>query len=396
MDDVLRLEGRSYLWLNAIKTGFLSEQLQKINLKSWRLGSGKVAKWSGLSDGDPLPRFQRESGDIPTAKQPKIEIRFETLPIDLPKNSIEYRISVRSGDEELAYREVSHQDKRVQAVRLTNEDFQDLPEDSQFEAQIRVEALGNDDCEAALSEEFLITFGQSDQDSSSSNAKRRRSLIEGAIDLPELEAFDTETQTETCFFPDNKGFIVFRPTGGKTSYKVMRPPLIELIDQLQAETPPIGRWCVRVRADGTRVASPTFHECNAAACTESTWEKLLKATQRFRDETSRLGGFWGRIYSANLSRSEEYVNAWASAIEESAPEFAIANTIEVQSLGGRTIGLIVLPSHPLRVAWHMAFDQLARHARYSCSMPAKEVCKALDQLDSSHFPAMLPGISAGA
>lgn len=132
---------KPHFWVNVIQPGFLARRLQEIKLKSWRLSGGKIAKWSGLTEGDPLPLFLLAPPDVPTAKQPKLEIRFETLPAELPKNSVEYRVSVRSGDDELAYREVTHQDKPYQTVRLTNEDFQDLPEDLQFEAQVRIDAL---------------------------------------------------------------------------------------------------------------------------------------------------------------------------------------------------------------------------------------------------------------
>ena len=36
----------------------------------------------------------------------------------------------------------------------------------------------------------------------------------------------------------------------------------------------------------------------------------------------------------------------------------------MQSLSGRTIGLIVLPGHPLRVAWQVAYDNLVLHAKF--------------------------------
>ena len=51
---------------------------------------------------------------------------------------------------------------------------------------------------------------------------------------------------------------------------------------------------------------------------------------------------------------KEYLLAWAAFLAEGDPLLALAHTVEVQSLSGRTVGLIVLPSHPLRVAWHVA------------------------------------------
>jgi len=391
---VLRdIEKKPHLWINAINPGFHSQELQQIKLKPWRLSTGKLAKWSGLTVGTPLPSFLLRPGDVPTAKQPKLEIRFETLPADLPKGSVEYRISVRSSDDELAYREVSHQEKPIQTVCLTNEDFQDLPEDSQFEAQVHVEALGANVTDA-LSEEFLIRFEDSDTDvSPSSNARRHRSLVEGAIEIPNVDDFDVDCQNTACFFVDNKGYVGFRPTTARASFKAHRPPLIALIEQLLNETTAIGRWSVRVRADGTRVGPPQFHECAPDGCQEATWEKLTKASQRLKEESASYGGYWGRIYTGSLKAAEEYVNAWGSVLDEGAPHCALANTIEVQALSGKPLGLVVLPSHPVRVAWHMAFDQLARHARYEQGMRPSDVRKALETIDAANIPAALPGFT---
>lgn len=52
----------------------------------------------------------------------------------------------------------------------------------------------------------------------------------------------------------------------------------------------------------------------------------------------------------------EYLLGWTALLEQAGPELALTITVEVQSLFGRTIGLIVLPSCPLRIAWHVAYD----------------------------------------
>jgi DNA phosphorothioation-dependent restriction protein DptH len=67
----------------------------------------------------------------------------------------------------------------------------------------------------------------------------------------------------------------------------------------------------------------------------------------------------------------------------------------VQSLSGSTIGLIVTAAHPLRLAWHAAYDLLAAHARYEDGLSAFEVIRVLAALDSAHFPAALPGLEPG-
>ena len=92
----------STLWLGEIHPEFLSQRLRNVKLRTWRSKQGKIGKWSGLVDGTP-PQFL-----LSNDKVSKLEVRFETEPEQLPKGSVEYRVSVVSGDDVLAYRNISH------------------------------------------------------------------------------------------------------------------------------------------------------------------------------------------------------------------------------------------------------------------------------------------------
>ena len=104
----------------------------------------------------------------------------------------------------------------------------------------------------------------------------------------------------------------------------------------------------------------------------------------------------GQIYDEKSKAFEadvkEYLLAWAALLDGADPHFALANTVEVQSLSGRTIGLIVLPSHPLRMAWHAAYDNLVFHAAFDQGMDARAIIKEFSGLDGAMFPAFLPGL----
>jgi hypothetical protein len=82
-------------------------------------------------------------------------------------------------------------------------------------------------------------------------------------------------------------------------------------------------------------------------------------------------------------------------LDSAEPALALANTVEVQSLSGRTLGLIVLPAHPLRVAWHVGYDNLVLHTRYEQNVKPKQVREELKLLDGAMFPAFLPGLQPG-
>ena len=101
-DVISQIVSNSALWLGEIQPEFLSQQLHKVKIRSWRNTKGVIGKWSGLVEGNP-PQFLLSSDKVS-----KLEVRFETEPEELPKGSVEYRVSVMAGDDELAYRDVSH------------------------------------------------------------------------------------------------------------------------------------------------------------------------------------------------------------------------------------------------------------------------------------------------
>jgi len=393
-----KIADQEHLWIRELDPKFLSQELQAIEIKDWRSRTGSLYKWSGLTDGDEgeLPQFvlNREIRD--TAKQPRLHVRFTTLPTEIPKGAIEFRVSVMSGEDELAWRQMTHSGKAELTVKFTLDDFQDLPDDSQHEARIQVTAEGHSEIPEAFTEEFLLRFGDVESQTLASNAKRIRCLGEGAIHIGDVEAFDSSCDDPACYdIDDAKGLVVFRSRDMKSTCAVCRPPLGAEIERLQTEQTGIGRWSIAVRADGTRVGTPEFHELEPGSCPSAAWDKLQKLHQKLRNETLERGGFWGRIWAGNQKTLEDTLNAWAGAIDEGASELALAETIEVRSLSGAIVGVIVLPSHPLRLAWQTAYDQLLRHFRYESGVKPKEITDSLHALDAAHFPAVLPGVDPG-
>ncbi len=83
--ELIRRPDLSDLWLNNLKPGFLTQDLQVIVLESWRLRTGKLTAWSGLkmpeTEGRPQLLLDRTVGD--TGKQTQLEIRFTTQPTAL-------------------------------------------------------------------------------------------------------------------------------------------------------------------------------------------------------------------------------------------------------------------------------------------------------------------------
>jgi len=382
------------LWLGNIQPEFLSQQLRKVTVRSWRSKQGKIGKWSGMVDGTP-PQFLLSSDKVS-----KLEVRFETEPEELPKGSVEYRVSVISGVDELAYRDISHAVRKgaqYQSVKITTEDFEGIAEDSQFEARVVVSVIGSSDVEIEdESEEFLIRYGEATTETTSNTTKFERCMMEGAVNISDAEQFDTDVTNADCYEIDTaKNFVAFRATSSKKSFKVARPSLIEVIERMQAEQVALGRWSVQVRGDGQQVSEPVFHPFDSDGVPESDWDKAIKASLSLQTELAGRGGFWGSVYGGNFKKADAYVNAWLSIFEQGNPQVALTDTVEVRSLSGKTIGLIVLPSHPLRVAWHVGYDQLLRYLRFDIGLRSTQVREAVANLQASHFPSILPGLVEG-
>ena len=186
---------------------------------------------------------------------------------------------------------------------------------------------------------------------------------------------------------------------------MLRPPLIHEVENQWAEQAgAIGRWSVKVRASGVRAGEAKFiplsrPSSSPGALWDTLWDRATNASRKMAERFVGSGGGVGQVYDEQSKGFDavvkEYLLAWAALLEEGEPSLALTNTVEVQSLSGRTIGLIVLPSHPLRVAWHVAYDNLVLHARFQENMSPKDIREEFAILDGAMLPAFLPGLDQG-
>jgi hypothetical protein len=392
------LVGRPDLWLGAIDPRFSGEELRAIRLVSWRGPSGSVARWSGLRDAEVEGSKPRLILDRTAAAkdQARLELRWTVEPDTLATGAVEYSVNILAGDEVLAEVTVAHRDKSPQKAVFSVEDFEELDSDAKFEAFVRVAVVGADGVAPVDSEEIVLQFGQIPATTTTGSGQIVRTLADGAIAIATRAGFD-EVIKDGHLPPraseDKKGFIGWRQDGGR-SVRVQRPALIRDIEESwRAENGAIGRWVVRVRADGSPVDQPVFQAIEPA-CDPGIWDRLAESSRKLAADIGPLG-LLARVHGAKWAAASSYINAWIAAFEDAAPKMALHGTVEVQSVSGRTLGMIVTPLHPLRFAWHSAYDQLAAHARYEQGLLPTAVQKAMGALDSSHFPAALPGASAG-
>ncbi len=392
------------LWIGNLRTEPPAQSIRGIKLKSWRTKNGSIAKGSGLVDsGDPNdpPAFILKPDADKSGNFSTLEIEWKADPNDLKKYAAEYRVSVQTDqDEELVVREVSHSArKNGEKCRFSNDDFSLLDEDTQLEAKIVVEVVGNDTIERQESEDFTIRFGNPPEQETVGVAAKVRTFSEGLVELGSHEAVSMIVSAPAVT-EDSQGFVLLRTPvaqGGPKSFRVYRPSLVAEVERQWMERQgEIGRWTVKVRGSGDRAEAPQFEPLDGGD--SEAWERTVAASRSFAGRFAPAGGV-GQVYDEKaeaFNAVEEYLRAWAVLLADGGSLFSLANTVEVRSLSGRTIGLIVLPAHPLRVAWHVAYDNLVLHTAFGQEQSAGDIRNEFAALDGAMFPTFLPDPSGGA
>jgi len=389
------------LWINSLEVEE-PDNIKDFELIPWRTQAKRIAGWSGLVEVNPTnpPVLNLNPDADKNSKYAKLEIRWKSTPDNLTANSVEYRVVVKTDmDEELASQVVTHSGKREEKCRFTDNDFSMLNEDALIGATVVVSVIGNDSLGEKGSEDFTIRFGSAIPTAPSSAGRKFRALSEGLIDLADREAVTNLVNSWEGLEITPNEFVSLR-TPDHQSIRVNYPPLIRDVDnQWPKETEAIGRWRVKVRGSGARAESLEYVPLSDSLLPETTkqslWSRVEVVSRRMAKEFASHGGV-GQIYDEKSKFFDtivkEYMLAWAALLEEGDPALSLANTVEIQTLSGRTIGIIVLPSHPLRVAWHVAYDNLVLGAKFMDAASSTDILKEFATLDGSMFPTFLPGL----
>ena len=400
-----RLAENEALWIGNLRTEPPARSIRGIELVSWRNKNGTVARWSGLADGgdaeDP-PAFVLRPDAERSGRYSTLEVRWKTDPADLEKNAAEYRVIVLTDqDEELVACEIPHHARKTgEKCRFTNDDFSSLDEDAQLEAKAVVEVVGNDAIERQESEGFTIRFGEPPEQEAGGVGRKVRAFSEGLAELGSREDVSGIASAPPVV-ANSKGFVLLRTPveqGRRKSFRVFRPSLIAEVERQWVEKRgEIGRWTVKVRGSGDRAEVPQFVPLDGGG--SGPWMRAVMASRSFATRFAEVGGV-GQVYDDGATGPfravQEYLRAWAELLGNGDPLLALTNTVEVRSLSDRTIGLIVLPAHPLRVAWHAAYDNLVLHTAFEQGEDAGDIRAEFAALDGAMFPTFLPNPRGGA
>ena len=307
-----------------------------------------------------------------------LEVRWKAEPAHLEKNAAEYRVIVRTDmDEELVVREVPHSARRGgEKCRFSNDDFSLLEEDALLSAKVVVAVAGADGIEPQESEEFIIRFGEPPEQEAGGVGVRVRTFSEGLAELRSREVVSMITPSPSIS-EDSKGFTLLRTPvdqGRRKSFRVFRPSLIAAAEREWIERQgKIGRWTVKVRGTGNRAGAAEFEPFEELD--GDVWKRAQLASRRLAERFASGGGV-AQVYDEAVGTFgivQEYLRSWAAVLEQGDPSLVLANTVEVQTLSGRTIGLIVLPAHPLRVAWQAAYDNLVLDTAFEQEQNARDI-----------------------
>lgn len=417
MEGLKALRDREHLWVNALKTDRVAQDLLGIEVDSWRGKTNKILKWSGLADrGNEMPQLvlPLNAEGVDSGATAKLEARWKVRPSNLQAGAVDYRVEVLTtvSGEQLAAQDLTHAKKPKQKAIFTDEDFQDLPDDVRVAARIKVSAVGSGAVGGESrkssarvlsdkSEEFEIVRGELPNKKAAAGM-RYRTFSDGLIELSGRDVVTAMASFELTRPAEAKGgFLVWRSTGERRNFKVFRPPLIKDVeDQWRGRNGVPGRWRIRVRMSGERIGDPEFVPLRPDGVEEDkVWTRATKAGRRMVDLFADVGGV-GQLYDSATPNYrnivEEYLRSWLALLRLGTPSLALAQTVEVEAQSGDLVGLIVLPAHPLRVAWHSAYDNLALHAVFEEGGKPKAVRDELASLDGAALPAFLPGVKPGS
>jgi hypothetical protein len=403
---LLSLGAREEFWLNRMHPGLFDAQtLQAIRWVPWRAKSGKPTAWSGLEADHENRLMLKLSFEDNPQQRTRLEVRWDAEPDSLAKGAADYSVEVRAGTDVLAEKTVTHVAKGPQKCVFSQDDFGELEENARFEAEVVVRALVaesvaadevGEDPYCVTSEDFILCFGESSKTAKSNAGNVFPTLALAAIQVAQsVEAFDLLAESsgdKHSFSLDAKGYITCR-VEGKAARVLCPNLLLDLAsDWVVQHGGNPGRWRLKVRADGSRVGSPEFVPVPSSG--DASGERFAQTSRAFAAWLAPGQGPLAVIYS-DRKQISDYVNAATAWWESTAARATLIHTLEVVGVDGGRIGLIVLPTHPIRVAWQQAFDMLARRHRYEEHAAPTKVARLLGGLIGAHYPAMLPGFADG-
>jgi len=392
-EELLRaLSEHPHFWLGAIELASAATSLSAIELSPWRTKHGTAPfKWSGLvadeQEKDPVWVISPDDDDG------QLQVKWKTMPPDLPEGSVQYQLSIVAEDGQvLAEKHVSHRGKKEEAATFTPDELTDDTGQLYVRARVRLTAEDGQVRIEQETEPFIIRYGDLPPDATSARSfPRVRTLSEGLVQLDELEqASAAYTSLETVFAEGQVDLSVCRGRG----FRLAHP---ELFDKIASRWKgDIVRWRLKVRTSGRWQAADLcpVPVLPGEEISVGLWQRTQAATEALSELCRRvsMSGLCYVVGTPQAKLIEDYLDAWCELMAVGRPELALVGTVEVRDGRDNIRGLIVLPTHPLRLAWQAAYDALLFDLRFRQGATLKGRNHDLSYLSGAWFPSWLPGV----
>ncbi|QUW01133.1 ATP-binding protein [Chloracidobacterium sp. MS 40/45] len=393
-EDLLRaLSEHPRFWLGEIEVASAAASLSGIELSPWRTRRGATPfKWSGLvadeQEKDPVWVINPDDDD-----EGQLQVKWKTIPPDLPEGSVQYHLSILAEDGRvLAEKQVSHRSKKEEVAAFASDELTD--DTGQLYVRARVH-LTAEDGQVRIEQEtepFIIRYGDLPPDAAGTRSfPKVRTPSDGLVQLDDLEqATAVYASPEMAFADGHVTLSVHRGRG----FRLAHPKLFaEIAARWKGD---IVRWRLKVRTSG-RWQAADLHPVPVLPGEEISvglWQRTQAATEALSELCRRvsLGGLCYVVGTPQAKVIEDYLDAWCELMAVGRPELALVGTVEVRDGQDNVRGLIVLPTHPLRLAWQAAYDALLFDLRFRQGATLKGRVHDLSHLSGAWFPGWLPGV----
>ncbi|MGQ9896607.1 MAG: ATP-binding protein [Acidobacteriota bacterium] len=390
-DDILRLlSEKPCFWLGALEIAAATTGLHDIELSPWRPQHDSIPfKWSGLIADN------QETSPVwvinPDDDAGKLQVKWKTVPPELPKGSVQYVLSiVTEGSQVLAEKQVTHCGKKEEVAVFTADELAEDSGQSYVRARVRLTAEGDQVQIVRETEPFIIRCGDLPSDAAPSRSfPWVRTLSDGLAQLgAQAQAAAVYASPEVKFTTGQVNLSVRRARG----FRLTNPKLFAEI--VSRWTGKIVRWRLKTRALGRWTPADLQALPIGEETSVSLWQHTQDATEALA-KLCRQVSLAGLCYIVGTPQAkviEAYLDAWCGLLSVGRPELALVGTVEVCDGQDRVRGLIVLPTHPLRLAWQAAYDGLVFDLCFRQGATLKACHPDLSHLNGAWFPSWLPGV----
>ncbi len=386
------LSEHPHFWLGEIELASAANSLSGIELSPWRTKRGTAPfKWSGLvadeQEKDPVWVI---SPDDDTGQ---LQVKWKTVPPELPEGSVLYHLSIVAEDGQvLTEKQVSHRGKKEEVAAFTSDELTDDNGQLYVRARVRLVAEDGHVRLEQETESFIIRYGDLPPDAAHSRSfPWVRTLSDGLVQLDDREqATAVYTSPDVAFAEGHVTLSVHRGRGFRLAYPKL---FAEIRSRWKGD---IVRWRLNIRTSGRWQAADLYPIPlqPGMETSVSLWQRAQAATETL-SELCRTVGMSGLCYVTGTPQAEvigTYLDTWCELMAVGGPELALVGTVEVRDGQDNVRGLIVLPIHPLRLAWQAAYDDLLFDLRFRHGAALKGRSHALSHLGGAWFPGWLPGV----